>query len=420
MTEKLRPLPPDRARHFSWTRDEAVQKVMHALTDAEPDAARFVGGCVRDSLLGEVPKDIDVATTLKPVEVIAALKRAHLGVAPTGIEHGTVTAIADHKGVEVTTLRADVSTDGRRATVAFTRDWAVDAHRRDFTVNAIYLTPTLEIYDPVGGFGDLQARRVRFIGAAEDRIREDYLRILRFFRFSARFATTFDETGLKACAALKDGIRRLSAERVGDEMTKLLALPAPQSSVSAMSASGILAEVWPAAPSIETLARLKAIEPLAASPLTLAALYGAQGEGIDARLRLSNAQSTRRRLAVANAEFVSADLAERDARALLYRMGVDAWRDACLVAEARSLAESEAPTLRDAALERLRALPDRWPPPRLPFDGKTAMALGVAEGPAVAASIKAAEARWISEDFPAPARAREIFSEEVARAISKG
>ncbi|MFZ5615808.1 MAG: CCA tRNA nucleotidyltransferase [Pseudomonadota bacterium] len=420
MTEKLTPIPPDLAPHFAWVREPAVVKVVGALTDREAGSVRFVGGCVRDSLLGETPKDIDIATTQTPDQVIAALKRAHLGAAPTGLDHGTVTAIADHKGIEVTTLRADVSTDGRRATVAFTRDWEIDARRRDFTVNALYLTPSLELFDPVGGMADLAARRVRFIGEAEDRIREDFLRILRFFRFSARYAQDFDAVGLKACSALKEGVNRLSAERVGDEMTKLLALPAPQGAVKAMAASGVLGQVWPEAPQIESLARLKAIDPSAAAPLALAALYGPKGDGLDARLRLSNAQGSQRRFAVENSRLIDFHTDEIAARALLYRLGAGAWRDACLVAEADFLARTNAPSGRDPAFQSLRALPERWTPPRLPFSGKDALRLGVPEGPPVASVIKAAEARWIDEDFPPRERAIEIFEEEAARAISTG
>lgn len=420
MSDEAAPIDPALVPHFSWIRERPVAKVMRALLDAEADCARFVGGCVRDSLLGETPKDIDIATTLTPDRVIAALKQAHLGAAPTGIDHGTVTAIADHRGVEVTTLRADVSTDGRRASVAFTRDWTVDAHRRDFTINALYLTPALELFDPVGGADDLAGRRVRFIGVAQERIREDYLRILRFFRFSARFAPSFDETGLKACSELKAGLGQLSAERVGDEMMKLLALPAPQAAVAAMAASGVLGEVWPAAPEIETLARLKAIDPAAAAPLALAALYGARGDGVDARLRLSNAQGARRRLAVRNSALINPSLDDKRARALLYRMGADGWRDACRLAEAVAMALSDAPGARPPDFTRLETLPDRWTPPAPPFSGKDALALGAPEGPAVASIIRAAEARWIDEDFPPAPRAREIFAEEAARVISTG
>ncbi|MEL6213149.1 MAG: hypothetical protein AAFQ96_06130, partial [Pseudomonadota bacterium] len=204
MKEEFIPLAefgPDRAAAFSWARGGPAAGVIDALVQSQPRrapgaVARFVGGCVRDSLLGTPPKDIDVATVLTPAQVTAALAHARLRAAPTGIDHGTVTAVAEGVPVEITTLRADVSTDGRRATVAFTEDWSVDARRRDFTVNALYLTPALTVFDPVGGLDDLQKNRVRFIGDAGQRIREDYLRILRFFRFSARFASAFDEAGL--------------------------------------------------------------------------------------------------------------------------------------------------------------------------------------------------------------------------------
>lgn len=420
MTSELQKIPDDAAGNFGWLAAAHVKRVITALEAARSGASRFVGGCVRDSLLGVAPKDIDIATTLTPDETIAALKAVRLGVAPTGVDHGTVTAIADHQGVEVTTLRADVSTDGRRATVAFTRDWEVDARRRDFTVNAIYLTPNRWVYDPVDGLRDLAAQRVRFIGEARDRIREDYLRILRFFRFSARFANGFDETGLAACGTLSDGVKSLSAERVGDEFLKLLALPAPQGAISAMKACGVLREVWAEEADIELLARLKMIAPDAAAPLALAALFGSRDAGLNARLRLSNAQGRRRRLATENADHLAPPPDERAARALLYRMGVDAWRDACLLAEARNLATSETPLLRSDDYRMLEALPDRWSPPALPFGGKQALAAGVSEGPDVARAIAAAEERWIAEDFPTRERALEIFAEEAERVISKG
>ncbi|MHA7873403.1 MAG: tRNA nucleotidyltransferase/poly(A) polymerase family protein, partial [Hyphococcus sp.] len=190
------PLSSDQRVHFDWLDAPHLKKVMTALDSARQGASRYVGGCVRDSLFGERPKDFDIATMLKPEEVMHALSVAGLGAAPTGLDHGTITAIADHRGVEVTTLRADVSTDGRRAVVAFTEDWSVDASRRDFRINALYLTPDAKLFDPVGGLDDIAGRQVRFIGDAEQRIREDYLRILRFFRFSARFSGVFDQDGL--------------------------------------------------------------------------------------------------------------------------------------------------------------------------------------------------------------------------------
>ncbi|HBS30694.1 MAG TPA: hypothetical protein DEA40_02980 [Parvularcula sp.] len=386
--------------------------MVRALTVLEANAVRFVGGCVRDSLLDRAPKDIDLATTLTPPQVIEALLAAGLGAAPTGIDHGTVTAIAEHFPIEVTTLRADVMTDGRRATVAFTKDWASDARRRDFTINALYVTPDLKIFDPVGGAADLARARVRFIGAAVDRIREDYLRILRFFRFSARYAKTIDADGLAACSALRSGIMRLSAERIGDELTKILALDSAARALSAMNEAAILAEIWPAAPEIGTLARLKEIAPAAPAPLGLAALWGERGEGIDARLRLSNADGRRRRRAVERAPAISETMPDQAIRALVYRFGADGFEDALLLARARAPGRG--------AFGGHATIAAKFTPPPLPFSGNDVIAGGVAEGPRVAAVLSAAEARWIDEDFPAPDRAREILSEEVARAISTG
>lgn len=412
MSARLTPLPAEARPRFEWTGAGPVRKILSTLIDRAPDGVRFVGGCVRDSLLGQTPKDIDLATTLTPPEVIDALHAAGLNAAPTGLDHGTVTAIADHFPIEVTTLRADVTTDGRRAAVAYTTDWTVDARRRDFTLNALYLTPDMKLFDPVGGAGDLAGRRVRFIGSAEDRIREDYLRILRFFRFSARFAAAFDADGLAACEALKAGVSKLSAERVGDETMKILALPAAARAAEAMIGSGILAQIWPAPASTETLARMKAFAPDAAAPLGLAALWGEHGEGVDARLRLSNADGERRRRAVIRAPAVVADLTDRAIRALIYRFGVDGFRDALTLARARSMQPD--------AFARHASVAESFKPPRPPFSGHDVLAGGVPAGPQVAAVLASAEARWIGEDFPPASRARDILADEIARAISTG
>ncbi|HXI86183.1 MAG TPA: CCA tRNA nucleotidyltransferase, partial [Parvularculaceae bacterium] len=314
----LRGITSEEAACFSWTDRPPVRKIVAALEAARPGGARFVGGCVRDSLIGVEPKDIDIATTLTPDAVVKALKKAGLGAAPTGVEHGTITGVADHVGVEITTLRADVSTDGRHATVAFTEDWARDAERRDFRLNAIYLTTDKKLYDPVGGVEDAKTGRVRFIGAPEDRIREDYLRILRFFRFSARFSTTFDAEGLAACAALKEGMARLSRERVGAEFSAILALPRASEAIEAMAKTGVLAEVWPAEADLAAFAALKWLDPDAPTALGLAALWGKKGEGIDAALRLSNADAARRKKAIAVAAGIAKTMNERAARGALY------------------------------------------------------------------------------------------------------
>jgi len=402
--ESLRPLARDERAGFPWLEAGHLKRVIAALEAAEPDSARYVGGCVRDSLLGFTPKDFDVATVLTPDAATAALKAAGLGVAPTGVDHGTVTAIADHKGVEVTTLRADVSTDGRRATVAFTRDWATDAGRRDFTVNAIYLTPDGRLYDPVGGVADAKDKRVRFIGAPEARIREDYLRILRFFRFSARFCERFDEAGLAACAALKDGIGQLSAERIGAEMTGILSLPRAEFALAAMEHSGVLAKVWPATPDLAAATQMKAIEPHAPAPLMLAALYGEAGQGIGSALRLSNAEKAVRSNALKNLDGVAPEMSDHKVRELIYRYGKDGLGDAALLAAARgTLCVEDYAGLKDRI--------DRFEQPAMKITGKDIVKAGVAPGPAVSKIIGEIERRWIEADFPDEARQREMLSD---------
>lgn len=407
MGGELVPLTKGQRRHFTWLEAPAPAKVVAALEKAEPGSARFVGGCVRDSLFGDAPKDFDIATTLEPEAVTTALRAAGLGAAPTGLDHGTVTAIADHQGVEVTTLRADVSTDGRRAVVAFTRDWAVDAGRRDFTINAIYLTPDGRLYDPVGGLADAEAGRVRFIGAAQERIREDFLRILRFFRFSARFSDTLDPEGLAACAKLKDGIARLSAERIGAEMTAILALPRAAVALAAMKESGVLAEVWDAPADIDAVARLKEAAPHVSPPAALAVLFGEAGAGVGRRLRLSNAEKAIRSNALKAAAVITPGLSDKDVRALIYRFGRDVFLDGAAAARAFETIGAE-------EYERLLKLAEAWDVPVLPVSGRHVVEAGVDPGPAVARLLAEIEAQWIAEDFPPASRVDEILSETVA------
>jgi poly(A) polymerase len=406
---QIRPLSAEERVHFAWLRRPPVQKIAAALDAREPGGSRFVGGCVRDSLIGATPKDIDIATVLVPTEVIAALEGAGLSAAPTGLEHGTVTGIADHVGVEITTLRADVTTDGRRATVAFTRDWTIDAGRRDFRLNAIYLTFDGRLFDPVGGAEDARAGRVRFIGAAQDRIREDYLRILRFFRFSARFAQGFDAEGLGACAAEANGLSILSAERVGGELCRILDLPNAALAIDAMAASGVLDAVWPAPPDRTSLRRLKEAYPAAPAPLGLAALFGetgafSAGENLDRALRLSNADGARRKKALqAAAALAAADT--KGARAALYRFGGQAFEDGLMIAAARGAAVD---------VDKMREIARTNAPPAFPFSGRHVVALGIAPGPEVDAILKATEARWITEDFPSTERLQKLLEEVVA------
>ncbi|MEM8773105.1 MAG: CCA tRNA nucleotidyltransferase [Pseudomonadota bacterium] len=394
-------------RRFDWLEAAHLKKIVAALEKAAPGGNRFVGGCVRDSLFAVAPKDFDLATVLPPEDVVRALTSAGLKYAPTGLAHGTVTAIAEHQGVEVTTLRKDVSTDGRRATVAYTDDWAIDAARRDFTINAIYLTPQGLLFDPVNGLTDINVRRVQFIGDAETRIREDYLRILRFFRFSARFAETFDEAGLAACKTLSGGLSQLSAERIGAEFMAILSLPRPGAVLKAMAAAGVLEKVWSSGSKPEAVARLKALAPHAPAPIALAALFSDAGDGIESALRLSNAEGALRKRALAGLSQIKRGLTEKAVRALIYRLGRDGFADAVALAGAFQRIDR-------TEYERLTSILDQWLPPVFPASGKDVVALGIEKGPAISAILEAAEKQWIEEDFPEVSRVKAILKESAA------
>ena len=384
-------LPP-----ADWTRRADLAALVAALG---PGQARYVGGAVRDTLLGLPVKDIDMATPLRPDAVMEQLAAAGIRTVPTGIEHGTVTALLAGGPVEITTLRRDVSTDGRRATVAFAEAWHEDAARRDFTINALYADPDSgRIHDWFDGLADLAGRRVRFIGAARERIREDHLRILRYFRFQARFGSLPpDAEAEAACAELAPTLKGLSRERVAMELLNLLALPDPAPTVQRMADLGVLAVILPEADPAP-LARLTATErreQVTPDPLRrLAALLPADPPLVDqvgARLRLSTAQ--RKRLATA---------AGRDPtdpatpRALAYRLGLTEASDRLLLAGGSV-----------AALTG-------WDVPRLPLKGGDIVARGIGAGPEVARVLRAVEARWLAEDFPGPERVRDLLEAVLA------
>jgi poly(A) polymerase len=376
-----------------WAAAPATRAVIAALeTAGGPDCARFVGGCVRDALLGRPVVDIDIATRLTPPETLAALEAAGLRAVPTGIEHGTVTAIADHRPFEITTLRRDVETDGRRAVVAFTTDWAEDAARRDFRLNALYLDAAGVVHDPVGGgIADARAGRIVFVGDAETRIREDYLRVLRFFRFFAWYGQGApDAAAVAACTALRDGVAGLSGERVSKELLKLLGAMDPRPSVRLMSDAGVLALLLPCP---LDLARFDAMVAIEDDPLLrLAALLPDNAEAAltaAQRLRLSNPMRDR---LVAATGGLPARLTDRAARAAIYRLGVQAFRDRLRLAWA---AGGDGQRARD-----LLALAEGWTPPAFPLGGADARAAGVAAGPAMGRALKAVEEWWIAEDFP--------------------
>lgn len=381
-------LPP-----ADWTRREGLAALVAALG---ADQVRWVGGAVRDTLLGQPVNDVDAATPLTPDAVIDRLRAAGIRAIPTGIEHGTVTAVLPDGNVEVTTLRRDVSTDGRRATVAFATEWREDAARRDFTINALYAAPDSgTVFDWFGGLDDLAARRVRFIGEARQRIREDHLRILRYFRFQARFGTRLDEEAEQACAELAPMLKGLSRERVAAELLNLLSLPDPADTLERMHGLGVLPVVLPEAgrATIAALRRLVAAErasAVARDPVRrLAALLPALppvAETVASRLRLSKAQ--RERIACAAAR----SAADRDApRALAYREGRECAIDRLLLA-----GEDPSPLI-------------GWEVPRLPLKGGEIVARGVAAGPEVARLLRAVEREWVAEGFPPRERVERIL-----------
>ncbi len=403
MTSEDRDLRPPSLAGAYWLDSESTRAVLSAI-ERGGFQARIVGGAVRNALLGDPVKDIDIATTALPEDVMRLAEAAGLGAVPTGVAHGTATVIAHQQPFEVTTLRRDVETFGRHARVSFSTDWTEDARRRDFTLNALYCDGEGIVHDPLCGYADLVARRVRFIGDARDRIREDYLRILRFFRFTAQYsAGEPDADGLKACIELAHGMSQLSAERIRAELMRLLAAPRAVDTIAVMAKARLLDGLIGSSGDVGLLGRIAAIEAqLARDPdpvLRLAALAGQQPGRplmtLAARLRLSNAEGERlARLALPDPAF-EPDTPEQEARAFLYRFGAEAFRDGVLMAWARSAARVDDP--RWAARF---ALPARWKIPTLPVRGADLLARGLAEGPAIGRIVRSFEDWWIAEDFP--------------------
>ena len=415
-----------------WMQREDLRRLIAALGAKN---ARYVGGAVRDTLLGLAVKDIDIATPLEPREVIRRLKAQAIKVIPTGIDHGTVTAILPGGAAEITTLRHDVSTDGRRATVAFAEDWQDDAARRDFTINALYADAlTGELFDWFGGLDDLTARTVRFIGDPQQRIREDHLRILRYFRFQARFGSQpADSEAEKACSELAATLKGLSRERVGMEIMNLLGLPDPAPTVDRMAQLGVLQVVLPEAnnAALTVLVAVEARQSVAPDPIRrLAALLPADvalAEHVAARFRLSGAQKKRLAVAAGRGEEPS----PRQGRVL---GAGDALASATA---ALPLSPALSPTLstegernqdpralayflgRVAALDRLLltgqsiAPLEGWEIPTFPLKGGDIVAHGIVAGPDVSRLLKAVEARWVDEGFPDAARVSALLDAEL-------
>jgi tRNA nucleotidyltransferase/poly(A) polymerase len=386
-----------------WLRAPETRAVLKAL-GGEAGAIRVVGGAVRNALLNEPVGDVDMATVLTPERVVARAEAAGLKTVPTGIAHGTVTVIAGGTPFEVTTLRADISTDGRRATVRYTDDWTADARRRDFTMNALYCDADGTIFDPLGGYADVVARRVRFIGDPEARIREDYLRILRFFRFFAWYGGGRpDPEGLKACARLKKGLTILSVERVWAELKRLLSAPNPTRALLWMRTSGIWEKVLPESWGIDALPRLAATERARGWPpdplLRLEALIPPHHARIDrlaTRLRFANAERLRL-LFWAGAPEADPRLSEADLTKRLYRFGPQGVRDRLVHALAREYEAGNADAA--GALARQIAFAESWRRPVFPLSGRDLVAAGLAPGPELGRRLKALEERWVDSGF---------------------
>ncbi len=398
-----------------WLTRPQARAVFVALT-AEGAEARAVGGAVRNALMGSPVKDVDIATTALPDEVMRLAQRAGLHPVPTGIEHGTVTVVADKVPFEVTTLRRDFETFGRHAKVTFATDWREDAMRRDFTMNALYCDADGTVHDPLGGYGDLQAKRVRFIGNARQRIREDYLRILRFFRFGAQFgeAEAPDADGLAAVAAEKAGLSLLSGERIRAELLLLLTAPGAVPALRAMRGSGIIEPLLGVEGNVELVERLTAIEQAlgrAPEPLVrLAALASGTREDLRERLRLSTAEGDRLANAGRRDDTFDPRTEEAAAKSFIYRHGAQTFTDGALIDWARS-----SDGLRDTARVARVTLPARWTAPQLPVRGADVVALGVDAGPAVGRVVADFEKWWIAAGFPGEAARVRDKLEELAR-----
>jgi len=405
----------------TWLASGALAHVL-AVLDHAGEEARVVGGAVRNAMFGEAPGDVDIATTAVPDTVIERARTAGFKAVPTGIDHGTVTVIADGTPFEVTTLRADIETYGRKAKVAFGRDWKVDAERRDFTMNALSVDRRGAIFDYVGGLADIEARRVRFIGEAEKRIAEDYLRILRFFRFHATYgAGPPDPDGLRACIAAREGLGHLSRERIRMELIKLLRAAHATPTLAVMSEAGLLESVLGGVPllaSFENACKAERTAGVDGDPVRrLGALAVSVAEDADRlwqRLRLTNSEHKRLTSIGEGWSLIDPARGEASAREAIYRLGPDRYLDRVLVAWARSPAG-----VADAGWRSLASLPTRWTAPKFPLKAKDFTKRGVEKGPWLGAALAAAEEAWIAAGFPTDAPALAALA-EVAIAASAG
>jgi len=390
-------MTPARLPDAAWQHHDGLKRILATLEDVY-GGPRYVGGAVRDTLLSLPVSDVDIATALLPNEVINRLEAAGIKAIPTGIEHGTVTAAVDGKNYEITTLRRDVATDGRRATVAFATDWQEDASRRDFTINALYADPKSgEVFDYFDGLSDLEARRLRFIGDAHQRIAEDFLRILRYFRFLARYGGgQIDADAIAACAIGAHGLTALSRERIAQELTRILGLKNPVASVRLMIANGIFATFLPelSGSAADDLLHLVEREAQFAQPASLPARFLAlltrdsvAADKVAARLKLSN--KMREGFALRLRAGVPTPF---NVRAIAYRADIDTARDTVML----YAVDTDVPE----CLARL----EQWDIPTLSIKGGELIVMGLPAGPLVAKTLQALEAAWIEENFPDAAR----------------
>ena len=400
----------------AWLKESEVARLL-ALLDCNGEEARVVGGAVRNALLRLPVGEIDVATTALPEEVMRRVAAAGGKAVPTGVEHGTITAIIDHRPVEVTTLREDVETFGRKARVVFGRDWRADAERRDFTINALSATAEGAIHDYVGGIDDIAARRVRFIGEPQRRIEEDYLRILRFFRFHANFAEGApDRAALHACIAARAGLDTLSRERVRAEMLKLLLALHATATLAIMAECGLLGIILGGVGFLASFENTVKAEAALGTQADAVRRLGALGvwvtedaERLTDRLRLSGAESGRL-LALEHWWRVEADPDAQPSHALLYQLKSQSFVDRVLVAWARSDAG-----VADVSWRQLASLPQRWPVPDFPLKAADLMRRGVSAGPSLGTALRAAEKAWIAADFPMDPAVLNGIADDAAR-----
>jgi len=402
----------------AWLSAGALPRLLGVL-DGNGEEARVVGGAVRNALIGLAVEEIDVATTAVPDEVVKRVTAAGFKPVPTGIEHGTVTVVIDKHPFEVTTLRQDVETYGRHAKVAFGRDWKADAERRDFTINALSAARDGTVYDYVGGLADLSARRVRFIGDPAKRIAEDYLRILRFFRFHAAYGAGGhpDAEGIAACIAGRDGLGQLSRERLRMELMKLLVATHAVPTLISMTDAGLLLRVLGGISylgSFENMAKAEAAIGAAPDPVrrlgALAVMVAEDAERLWQKLRLANSEHERLASMAESWRRIAPALSEQAARALLYRLGPEHFVDHALLGWARSQASAH-----DAAWHALTTLPQRWTVPVFPLKAADFIKRGVAKGPTLGAALAAAEKAWIMAGFPSDVGALGAIADAAAK-----